>query len=64
MMRMRSWGAMLLVPVFVACGTGGEDEETSVQTATVIRGDLMITAEATGSVEPIRKVEVTSKASG
>ena len=64
MMRMRSWGAMLLVPVFVACGTGGEDEETSVQTAAVIRGDLMITAEATGSVEPIRKVEVTSKASG
>ena len=64
MMRMRSWGAMLLVPLFVACGTGEGGEETSVQTAAVVRGDLMITAEATGSVEPIRKVEVTSKASG
>ena len=61
---MRSWGATLLVPIFVACGTGEENGETSIQTAAVIRGDLMITAEATGSVEPIRKVEVTSKASG
>ena len=64
MMRMRSWGATLLVPLFVACGPGEGDEETSVQSAVVIRGDLMITAEATGNVEPIRTVEVTSKASG
>ena len=64
MMRMGPWGATLLVPLFVACGTGEGSEETSVQTAAVVRGDLMITAEATGSVEPIRKVEVTSKASG
>ena len=64
MMRMGPWGATLLVPVFVACGTGEGGEETSVQNAAVVRGDLMITAEATGSVEPIRKVEVTSKASG
>ena len=64
MMRMGSWGATLLVPLFVACGTGEGGEDTSVQTAAVVRGDLMITAEATGSVEPIRKVEVTSKASG
>ena len=64
MMRMGSWGATLLVPLFVACGTGEGGEETSVQTVAVVRGDLMITAEATGSVEPIRKVEVTSKASG
>ena len=64
MMRMGSWGATLLVPLFVACGTGEGGEDTSVQTAAVVRGDLMITAEATGSIEPIRKVEVTSKASG
>ena len=64
MMRIRSWGATLLVPIFVACGTGEGGEETSVQSAGVIRGDLMITAEATGSVEPIRTIEVTSKASG
>ncbi len=64
MMRIRSWRVTLLVPIVVACGIGEGDEERSVQTATVIRGDLMITAEATGSVEPVRKVEVTSKASG
>ena len=33
-------------------------------TATVRRGDLIIRAEATGSIEPVRRVEVKSKASG
>ncbi len=64
MMRVKSLGAALLTPVFVACGTGGADEAPTLQTAAVIRGDLMITAEATGSLEPILKVEVKSKASG
>ena len=64
MMRMRSWGAALLVQVGVACGTSEADEAPSLQTATVTLGNLMITAEATGNVEPIRTVEVTSKASG
>ena len=63
-MRMRSWSAVLLAPIIVACGADEGEEVASLQTATVIRGDLRITAEATGSVEPIRKVEVTSKASG
>jgi HlyD family secretion protein len=53
-----------LVAVVVACGTSEADEAPSLQTAAVTRGNLMITAEATGSVEPIRVVEVTSKASG
>jgi len=64
MMRMRLWSAVLLAPIIVACGADEGEEVASLQTATVIRGDLRITAEATGSVEPIRKVEVTSKASG
>ena len=64
MMRMRSWGAALLAPIVVACGADEGEEVASLQTATVIRGDLRITAEATGNVEPIRKIEVTSKASG
>jgi len=48
----------------MACGTSEADEASSLQTAAVMRGNLMITAEATGTVEPIRTVEVTSKASG
>jgi HlyD family secretion protein len=48
----------------VACGANEAEEEQGLQTWTVIRGDLRITAEATGSVEPIRTIEVTSKASG
>ncbi|MED5199406.1 MAG: efflux RND transporter periplasmic adaptor subunit, partial [Gemmatimonadota bacterium] len=65
MMKMRCWGAALLVPIVVACGTDEvEEEEESLQTWTVISGDMRLTAEATGSVEPIRAVEVTSKASG
>ena len=64
MTRMRSWGAALLVPIFVACGSSEADEAPTIQTTAVVRGDLMITAEATGSLEPILKVEVKSKASG
>ena len=64
-MCVRSWGVVfLLVPIVLACGTGEADEAAMLQTTAVTRGDLMITAEATGNVEPIRKVEVKSKASG
>ena len=63
-MKMRCWGAALLVPIVVACGTDEVEEEESLQTWTVISGDMRLTAEATGNVEPIRAVEVTSKASG
>ena len=64
MMQMRLLGAAFLAPILVACGTRDADEAPSIQTTAVVRGDLMITAEATGTVEPIRKVEVKSKASG
>ncbi len=64
MMRMRFWSAALLAPIVVACGTSEAGEAPTIQSAVVIRGDLMITAEATGNVEPILKVEVKSKASG
>ena len=60
----RSWAVTLFLPLAVACGTSEADEAPTVQTALVERGDLMITAEATGNVEPVRKVEVKSKASG
>lgn len=47
-----------------ACGSGQAEETSAMAVAVVERGDLRITAEATGSVEPILQVEVTSKASG
>ena len=61
---MTIWLAALLLPVLAACGAGEAGEPSSVQSASVVRGDLIVTAEATGTVEPVRKVEVTSKASG
>ena len=47
-----------------ACTSGEAEEPPSFQTVEVLRGDLSIRAEATGVVEPVRKVEVKSKASG
>ncbi len=48
-----------------ACERGEVAEAvSSVETVEVVRGNLLISAEATGTVEPIREVEVKSKASG
>ncbi len=48
-----------------ACGQGQANEVgPSILTELPVRRDLRITAEATGLVEPIRTVEVKSKASG
>lgn len=60
----RFLGVALMLPVLAACTEGEADEAPSVPSATVERGNLIIKAEATGSVEPIRRVEVKSKASG
>ncbi|MEJ2204627.1 MAG: efflux RND transporter periplasmic adaptor subunit, partial [Gemmatimonadota bacterium] len=60
------WGgaAVLLLGV-AACSTGeAAEERRTLQTAVASRGDLDVRAEATGTVEPIRSVEVKSKASG
>jgi HlyD family secretion protein len=60
--------AMLVVLAAGLAGcSGGEAAEEggpSRLTATVRRGDLIVRAEATGSIEPVRRVEVKSKASG
>jgi HlyD family secretion protein len=60
------WGtAATVLLVLAACSTGEAAEDTpSLQTVELARGDLNIRAEATGTVEPIRSVEVKSKASG
>ena len=58
-------GAVIATAIVVtACGSGEDTQTSTVQTSAVTSGVLRITAEATGTVEPIRKVEVKSKASG
>ena len=49
-----------------ACQTGeaAEDGSPALLTVEATRGNLLIRAEATGTVEPVRTVEVKSKASG
>ena len=48
-----------------ACERGEAAEAvSSFETVEVVRANLLISAEATGTVEPIREVEVKSKASG
>ena len=46
------------------CGRGEASEAPSLQASPVLRQDMRITAEATGNVEPVRMIEVKSKASG
>lgn len=60
----RFLGVAVGLAVLVACAEGEADEAPSVPSSPVERGNLIIKAEATGSVEPIRRVEVKSKASG
>ena len=64
-----SRGALSSLPALVAlvaagCGASQAEPAATLQATNVVRGTLRITAEATGTVEPIRKVEVKSKASG
>jgi len=47
----------------VACGKEGAPPP-SYESATVTRGDLRVTVEASGTIEPVSTVEVKSKASG
>lgn len=56
---------MAAAMVFSACGQGEAAEESSrLSTVEVIRQDLALTAEATGQLNPLRKVEIKSRASG
>ena len=58
------WLAALLLPVFAACGIGEASDVPDLEVVAVERGDLIVTASSTGVLEPVRTVEVTSKASG
>ena len=67
-MRLQGSGviaATLLAGLAVAgCEAEPEEEAVSIQTVPAEIRDLRITAEATGELEPVLKVEVKSKASG
>lgn len=58
--------ALLGTVAATACQTGEAAEETGPRflTSEATIGDLLLRAEATGTVEPVREVEVKSKASG
>jgi HlyD family secretion protein len=60
----RSLVVLAMAAGLAGCGTGESAESTALSMGVVERGNLRITAEATGSVEPVRQVEVKSKASG
>ena len=59
----RRFAAILLLLPLAACGKK-EQTQIAIQTAPVERRNITVTAEATGTVEPINIVEVKSKASG
>ena len=68
MIGLKRYGALLAVGALAlaGCETGeaAEDAGPTLLTAEASIGDLLISAEATGTVEPVREVEVKSKASG
>ena len=57
---------LMVASTVAACRTGeaAEEEGPRYITAQATRGSLELRAEATGTVEPVREVEVKSKASG
>ena len=62
--RRLTGAAICAVTIALAsCGDGGEPAPR-YETATVARGDLHVTVEASGTIEPVASVEVKSKASG
>lgn len=56
--------AVLLLPLLAGCEPGEAEQENGIETVEVERRDLEITAEATGDLEPVREVEIKSRASG
>ncbi len=63
MNQSRVWLAALAVASVGACASK-KNTQPAVQTATVARRDIVVTAQATGTVEPVDTVAVKSQASG
>ena len=62
--RVAALAAMAATLASCSGGEAAEEAGPTHLTATVRRGNLIIRAEATGAVEPVRRVDVKSKASG
>lgn len=56
--------ALAAVPALLACNRTAAEEQPGSEWAVVERRDMQVRAEAAGAIEPIRLVEVKSKASG
>src|SRR5688572_3264060 len=52
-----------ILTLLAACGDG-EPAAPAYESAAVTRGDIVVTVEASGTIEPVADVEVKSKASG
>src|SRR5262245_19447801 len=61
--RKRTAAAAALAALLAACG-GDRTPAPRDEAATVARGNLSVTVEASGTIEPVSTVEVKSKASG
>ncbi len=59
-----AFAAFITMLAAAACDTGQAEEAPGITTTEVVRNDLRLVVEATGTVEPVRTVEVKSKASG
>ncbi len=59
----RVGGLAAIAALLAACG-GGVPPSPAYESAAVTRGDLAVTVEASGTIEPVAAVEVKSKASG
>jgi HlyD family secretion protein len=64
--RLRAWSRNFAIAVVVGLGAckKGTDPALTVETATVERRSIVLSAQANGTVEPVTIVEVKSKASG
>src|SRR5688572_23978190 len=56
--------AAICLGVLAACGGDDEVAGPGYESATVTRGDIEVTVEASGTIEPVADIEVKSKASG
>ena len=55
---------LVAIGMLAACGGAGDDAPTGLETVRVERQDLVSSVAATGTVEPVRVIDVKSQASG
>ena len=63
-MSPRDFAALAACALLAAACGGGEAQAPRYESAQVTRGDIRVTVEASGTIEPVADVEVKSKASG